>query len=327
MKGLKVYEVLYNNYIMSQDSAHISDYELVGLRFTEAIWTANLPLLQDILTTGTDPNTLTPTGLPPIALACKRGSPMIISALLEHGADPNVEYDDIGPLIYLVTDGSWSPFMEQRWDCVKLLLQAGADVSRVGAKDFTIMEAAWEAGHGEPLVRLMLEIELRPELPSHEVRLISAVKRRQIRLAQSLLALGISPNCRSKTDQAGATPLMLAAAGGDFDMAQLLLAHGALPKMRTHRSRRQDLREPTRRSHFVSESTALEFAVNRGMYRVVQLLLISAGKSTGSPSDQRLVELAQKMQRNDLETLLHDYNYRPDSTLRGTVIPFESARS
>jgi ankyrin repeat protein len=249
----------------------------------------------------------------------------MISTLLQHGADPNLEYDDIGPLIYLVTDGSWSPFMEQRWDCVKLLLEAGANVSHIASRGFSIMEAAWESGHGEPLVRLMLELDLRPELPTHEVRLISAVKRRQIRLAQSLLALGVSPNCRSKTDQAGATPLMLAAAGGDFDMAQLLLAHGALPKTRTQRSRRQDLKDPAKRSHFVSESTALEFAVNRGMYRVVQLLLLSAGKSTGSPSDRRLAELAQKMERSDLETLLGEYNYKPDNTPRGTVIPFELA--
>jgi len=311
---------------MSQDSAHISDYELVGLRFAEAIWTNNHPLLLDILAGGNSPNIFTPSSPPPIALACKRGSPLMIASLLQHGADPNIEYEDIGPLIYLVTDGSWSPFMEHRWECVKLLLNAGADVSRVASRGFSIMEAAWEAGHGEPLVRLMLELDLRPELPSHEVRLISAVKRRQIRLAQSLLSLGVSPNCRSRTDQAGATPLMLAVAGGDFDMAQLLLAHGAQPKMRTQRSRRQISKEPTKRSHFVSESTALEFAINRGIYRIVQLLLLSAGKSNGSPSDQRLAELARKMERSDLETLLNDYNYKVGSTTRGTVIPFEITR-
>lgn len=311
---------------MSHDSAHISDYELVGLRFAEAIWTNNHPFLQDILEAGNDPNILTPSGPPPLTLACKRGSPLMIATLLQHGADPNFEYEEIGPLIYLVTDGSWSPFMEHRWDCVKLMLQAGPDVSRISTRGFSIMEAAWEAGHGEPLVRLMLELDLRPELPAHEVRLISAVKRRQIRLAQRLLALGISPNCRSRTDLAGATPLMLAVAGGDFDMAQLLLSHGAQPKMRTQRSRRMNSKEPSKRGHFVSESTALEFAVNRGIYRIVQLLLISAGKSTGSPSDQRLAELARRMERSDLEALLNEYNYRVDNTIRGTVVPFEVAR-
>jgi ankyrin repeat protein len=250
----------------------------------------------------------------------------MIATLLQYGADPNLEYEDIGPLFYLVTDGSWSPFMEHRWDCVKLLLRAGADVSCTSSKGFSIMDAAWEAGHGEPLVRLMLELDLRPELPPHEVRLISAVKRRQIRLAQSLLALGTNPNCRSRTDQAGATPLMLAVAGGDFDMAQLLLSHGAQPKMKTQRSRRQDSKEPSKRGQFISESTALEFAINRGIYRIVQLLLISAGKSKGSPSDQRLAELARKMERNDLEALLKEYNYRVDNIVCGTVIPFEVSR-
>jgi len=109
-------------------------------------------------------------------------------------------------------------------------------------------------------------------------------------------------------------------------MAQLLLSHGARPKMRTQRSRRLNLNETSKRAHFVSESTALEFAINRGIYRIVQLLLLSAGKSTGTPSDQRIAELARKMERSDLEALLNDYNYKVDITVRGTVIPFELAR-
>jgi ankyrin repeat protein len=313
---------------MSHEYPKECDSEVTGLRFAEAIWTSDHEKLTSLLAEGHNPNMATPGGLPPLFLACKKANPQMIATLLHYGAEPNVEVEASFPLTFLLSDGAWSPFMQQRWDCVRLLLLSEANVELKCSHGYSPMEAAWESGHGEALVRLMLELELKPNLPSIEIRLISAVKRKQIRLAQSLLVLKVNPNCRALTDIAGATPLMLAAAHGDYDMAQLLISFGANPRLKTIRNQIRHVRNPLSKQNFTPESTALEFSIIRGVYRVVQLLLVASGKSTSNlPSDARLLELALKMSRDDLVQLLQEHRYCSFETTRGSVVPFERKKA
>jgi ankyrin repeat protein len=299
--------------------------DIEGLKLAQAIWTNNESMLSELLEQGTDPDTITPTGIPVLSMACQRGNPNIIRLLLKNGANPNIRHQDTIPLLFLVTDGAWSTFLEYRWECVEELLKAGALVDTIvnANNESSLMCFAWEAGHGEQLVKKCLELRITPNLPSLEVRLISAVKKRQLRLAQSLLGLGVNTNFRANTDDCGATPLMIAAKNGDYEMTKLLLENGANIKMKTEKHRRLLLNNPTRSHYFTLESTALEFAVIRGMYRVIELLLSYGEPYSGRPSEYRLVKIVKQMERHDLAQLLIRYGYDFSTPINNGVIIHE----
>ncbi len=289
-------------------AAHLQDEDQAGLALAEAIWKLNESLLTEVLQCGVNPNISTPDGQTALALACKRGTTRIIEILLEAGADPNQSSDRQPQLLFLLKDGPWSSMIEDRWSSVRLLLQAGACVEATDGLGHSILEHAWENGNGEALTRLMLDLDQKPRIPDPAIRLISAVKRRQIRQVQSLLSLKIDPDGRCLTDTCGMTPLMLAAQNGDYDITQLLISYGANPRARTVRNKRA--RKDARASHlFVPESTALELAVRKGIYRVVQLLLVAGAVPCGKPSEFKLISIAESNAREDLVELLEEYGY------------------
>lgn len=114
----------------------------------------------------------------------RRGRPEEVRRLLASGADPNASGSGQNALTAAISGGSRQ--------CVVLLLQAGADISKRGQFDYLPIHLA--AAQGRPdLVKLLLQ-------------------------------RGAQPNARA---QNGTTPLMIAAEVGSDSTCKVLLDHGA----------------------------------------------------------------------------------------------------
>jgi len=170
--------------------------------------------------------------------------------LLEHGADPNLTWGDLGEAPLHVA--------ARRWDVplVERLVHFGGDVSRRradGATPHTVAElsgnpeiAAWLLAHGatddlSPLDRFMaacargdraaaeamlagnptLRTELRPE---DHLMLHRPAESGNAHVLETMLACGFNTEA---TDKDNVTPLHRAAMGGHTEAVRVLLTHGA----------------------------------------------------------------------------------------------------
>lgn len=164
-------------------------------------------------------------GLTPLLFAAREGCIACIGALLEAGAD--IDLDD--------PDGSTALIMallNRHWDTAKFLVEAGADVN------------LWDIYGQTPLYVAVdqntLPIGRRVEIPSMD----RTTGQDMVRL---LLERGANPNAQLKLRPRyrniphdryrdpmivwGTTPLLRAAKAGDLPLMRLLLAAGALPDL------------------------------------------------------------------------------------------------
>jgi hypothetical protein len=170
--------------------------------------------------------------------------------LLDHGADPNLDWGADGEAPLHVAARRWDVPMAER------LVECGADVSRRradGATPHTLAElhgnpsvASWLLAHGaidelSPLERFIAAcargdraaagamLEAQPELRTaltreHHLMLHRPAESGNAAVLETMLASGFEPNARDK-DQV--TPLHRAAMGGHAEAVRVLLEHGA----------------------------------------------------------------------------------------------------
>ena len=161
-------------------------------------------------------------GLTPLLFAAREGCIACIGALLEAGAD--IDLDD--------PDGSTALIMallNRHWDTAKFLIEAGADVN------------LWDIYGQTPLYVAVdqntLPIGRRVEIPTMD-------RTTGEEIVRLLLERGANPNAQLKLRPRyrniphdryrdpmivwGTTPLLRAAKAGDLPLMRLLLAHGAL---------------------------------------------------------------------------------------------------
>jgi ankyrin repeat protein len=198
-----------------------------------------------------DPNGI-PGGVPPLRyiLSWAENDTAGVQWLLEHGADPNLVWNEHGDAPIHVA--------AQRWDVpmMELLARHGADLHqrrRDGRTALTIAElqgnaavAAWLRARGakdelSPLERFVAacangdrasaETMLRgsPQLRTQlraEHHLLTQVpaERGDVAVLETMLTCGFDPNVR---DHDGVTALHRASMAGRVDAARVLLAHGA----------------------------------------------------------------------------------------------------
>ncbi|HEY8507951.1 MAG TPA: ankyrin repeat domain-containing protein [Steroidobacteraceae bacterium] len=170
--------------------------------------------------------------------------------LLEHGADPNLAWGDLGDAPLHIA--------AQRWDVptVEMLVQHGADIHRRradGRTAHTLAElygnadiAEWLRAHGardelSPLQRfvalcargdrvgaetiLATNPHLRGELQTeHHLIVQIAAERGDVAALQAMLTCGFDPNVR---DSEGITALHRAAMAGRAESVRVLIEHGA----------------------------------------------------------------------------------------------------
>jgi ankyrin repeat protein len=164
-------------------------------------------------------------GLTPLLFAAREGCVACIEALLDAGAD--IDLDDPDGTTALVM-----ALLNRHWDTAKFLIEAGADVN------------LWDIYGQAPLYVAVdqntLPIGRRVEIPSMD----RATGEDIVRL---LLERGANPNAQLKLRPRyrnipydryrdpmivwGTTPLLRAAKAGDIPVMRLLLEHGALPDL------------------------------------------------------------------------------------------------
>jgi ankyrin repeat protein len=166
----------------------------------QAALTGDLETVMRLIEGGADPNSVAQHGMGPLL----NFHPEVTRYLLEHGADPDLQRNEnIAPVLVGVSSNI---------ECMRLMLEAGADVNRASEHNGETALHAVAGGSNTAAVRLLLD---------H----------------------GANPNARTKPGMKtyrlwrdarvrGETPLHRAAAWGSPDVIQLLLDAGADPTIR-----------------------------------------------------------------------------------------------
>jgi ankyrin repeat protein/predicted aspartyl protease len=281
----------------------------------QAIDVKRVDAVKRLLELGVSPDTTDYRGVSPLMLAAARGQMDIVDVLLKYGAQVDLtskfyvghegqidlapSYDGYRALLYAARFG--------RFDAVKRLLEAGADVNWPATNGRTALFLAAEAGFTD-LVALLLDHGARvdPTLPTGETPLLAACSNGNVPVVALLLSHNANANasgqrgtCLSyaamiasvdcvklllehgadanRSAREGTLPLMAAASVGlprAAECLRLLLAAGADPSVKTKS------RDP---SH--SGKTAYDIAVERGHIESVELLRESDGpEPSTSPS-------------------------------------------
>lgn len=160
----------------------------------------DLETVKRLIEAGADPNSVDQHGMGPLLTF----HPEVTDYLLQHGADPDLQRNEnIAPVLVGISSNL---------ECVRLMLEAGADVNRASEHNG---ETALHAAAGDSnaaVVRLLLENGADPNA----------------RTKPGMKTYALWRDARVR----GETPLHRAAAWGSPDVIQLLLDAGADPTIR-----------------------------------------------------------------------------------------------
>ena len=190
-------------------------------------------MVELLLGAGADVAAANRYGVVPLALACLNGSAVIAETLLDAGADPNAtQPGGETALMTAARTGVVEP--------VRLLLATGADANATeSTKGQTALMWAAAENHAEVVAvlagagadvtaRSRPTPDLSPQEPGDRgfTAFLFAARAGQIDAVRTLLAAGADVN---DTVSDGTSALVLAVASAKFEMAALLLDHGADP--------------------------------------------------------------------------------------------------
>eukprot|EP00667_Euglena_gracilis_P001533 EG_transcript_1533 len=214
-----------------------------------AVQGGNVDIVSNLLSLGLDANACLDNGSGPLLLAIERLQPDLIDLLLDHGADCNQGRDDgLSPLVLATIKGDV--------EVVRKMLAQGADIKSATPQGGTPLVLACEYGHLD-LAQLLMQEEKIAGVNSADTALVAAVSQSRPDVVRMLLQSGrirdtevpfhIATRNRAlpvleellkakvffdKPGKDGQTPLFAACAKGFFDVAGMLLSHGADAKFR-----------------------------------------------------------------------------------------------
>ena len=191
-------------------------------------------VVASLIAAGADTNTLTGTGTTAVMLAARAGSTDTVTRLVETGADVNAKEKAFGQTALMIAAGL------DRADVVRLLLSKGADWQAASSvADLRNLTAPIEEGGprgGAAAAAAAVAGLTRPyrynELIGTQGGLTAlhfAARQGSDAAARALVDGGAGVNVLSPGDQA--TPLLVALINGHFDLAAMLLEHGANPNL------------------------------------------------------------------------------------------------
>lgn len=197
----------------------------------DAVNQGNSGRVHALLESGADPNQTDENGRPVLVVAVSKGLVEIAKALISAGADLEVEYAGVTPLIFATIELRCDPPM------IGALLEAGArhDVSIPITGSTPLLEAA--ASGVEECVELLLAhgADEAARTKGQETLLHQAVLGRNTRIIQRVVDMpDIDVNA---TDVFGVSALAVAAVSGDQEAARILLLSDADPCLEDYRGR------------------------------------------------------------------------------------------
>ncbi len=168
--------------------------------FVRAANAGDLDTVRRMMAGGADPNCVDKHGMGPLLTF----HPEVTRFLLEQGADPDIQRNEnISPVIAGVCDS---------YECMRLMLEAGADVNRASDHNGETALHAVAGGTDTRAVRLLLDHGAKPNA----------------RTKPGMKTYSLWRDARVR----GETPLHRAAAWGSSEVIQLLLDAGADPTIR-----------------------------------------------------------------------------------------------
>ena len=187
-----------------------------------------------LIAAGADTSIATTTGATALMLAARGGNSDTVTRLVENGADVNAKEKAFGQTALMIAAGL------DRADVVKALLAKGADWKAASSvadlKSLTSMmddgtgrPQQQQAGAGVPGVTRGYRYNELIGTQGGLTALHFAARQGSAAAARALVDGGAGVNLPSPGDQA--TPLLVAVINGHFDLAAMLLEHGADPNL------------------------------------------------------------------------------------------------
>ncbi|MCA9019091.1 MAG: ankyrin repeat domain-containing protein, partial [Planctomycetaceae bacterium] len=243
----------------------------------------NYPFTCELLDLGADPDA-TSTGATALHTAVMYDQLEIVTALLQHGADPNAYDVD-----------SWTPLMyANSLECVELLLAAGAEIGATDICDDDVIQHHTDPEIIQRLQAAGASIETQPEALNSLLH--TAASAGDLRLLNYLLAQHLNVNTPLST---GVTPLMAAAEHGHTTTLQRLLESGA------------DLHASDDEGR-----TALFYAATPEAFLAFQLALEHSAEEAKNDLLKELVELpAETRELFDQLDFSLDFGYKPSDDI------------
>ncbi len=207
-----------------------------------AVQQERVPAVESLIAAGANVNAKNRYGITPIVLAATTGNAAITRALLKAGADTNVNVPDTGKVL-ITAARAGNP------EVIQLLLTAGADVN-FAEKHSGQTALMWAAAEGHSgAVNLLLKGGAQPDAHAHDKKtaLFFAVRKGDIDSVTALIAAGADVNARTEPKELptcelcklyppgttysafGDSMLVVAILNANFDVADMLLNHGADP--------------------------------------------------------------------------------------------------
>ena len=210
-----------------------------------ACYYGHFDVVQRLVKAGADINTHRQDGdVFPIWLAALRSRLDVVEYLLEHGADTDVQDENLGTPLYVASDNGCVPVVRQ-------LLERKSNVNIAGGLHRRALNAAAYCGHTEIVVLLLQQgVDIDPEEEyEYGSALGAAARKGHNDIVRLLLQKGWNANRKLKRYH---SPLVVAATYGHVEVVQALLEH---------------------RADVGSRELALEKASKNGKADVVKILL------------------------------------------------------
>ena len=200
--------------------------------FFESIKRGDVAAMNRALAAGMSPDLKDDGGLAALLLAIRTGRLEVVKALLDRGADVKAEYKNWTALGLAAQNG--------RLEIVNLLLSRGAPVNGEGDCHHTALIMVAE---GAMLISMYEFLWQRIPPTDHDAQEddydnlgdVMNAGSDHLQIARTLIDKGADVNVKSdcETGDWTATPLVIASMGGNVELVELLLAHGADPNKET----------------------------------------------------------------------------------------------